>query len=106
MPLVLATAASVGCARRARHTDAQCAVELAAIRALRDGRQPCSHSRDCVLWPNEEYWDGCPRELNLTHATQLTALRETYRSHGCSASETGACSTTVRGCVFESCGGY
>jgi hypothetical protein len=102
---------AAGCSRIAEAQSgtnaAQCARDLAAIRALRDGPQTCANSGECTVWHNGTYWDGCPREVNNTNAARLDAMRRAYTAHGCRAEENGACAAfSVRGCVNRACGGF
>jgi hypothetical protein len=86
---------------------AQCARDLAAIRALRDGPQARANASECTVWHNGTYWDGCPREVNTANATRLDAMRRAYLGRGCRADENGACAASViRGCVNTQCGGF
>jgi len=81
-------------------------VDLAAIRALRSGPQPCRTEGDCTVWHNGTYWDGCPVEVNVTNAARLDALRTAFQASGCTAVTGGQCAANaIRGCVRGTCGG-
>jgi hypothetical protein len=106
--LALVCTVDPACTRDAdAQTTGSCAADLAAIRAVRNGPQPCTQSQDCTVWRNGLYWDACPREVNVRTAARLDAMRAAFEARGCRVETNAACAPqAIRGCVHGTCGGF
>ena len=84
----------------------ECADLFRKIEDVRHGPQPCDTDRDCTVWMNGHYWNGCPEEVNRNNSRKLDGMKRSYEDRGCRAETDGNCAPRlIRGCIRGRCGG-